>query len=66
MSSKLKRITVLNLMATKEDGKEAVSLQISEDMDTKMIMEGLSTWLEWGYSIKASDQYFDEQVNNAS
>ena len=64
MSSKLKRITVLNLMATKDN--DAVSLQISEDMDTKMIMEGLSTWLEWGYSIKASDQYFDEQVNNAS
>ena len=66
MSSKLKRITVLNLMAIKEDGKEAVSLQISEDMDTKMIMEGLFTWLEWGYSIKGSDQYFDEQVNHAS
>ena len=64
MSSKLKRITVLNLMATKDN--DAVSLQISEDMDTKMIMEGLSTWLEWGYSIKASDKYFDEQVNNAS
>ena len=66
MSSKLKRITVLNLMAIKEDGKESVSLQISDDMDVKTVMEGLSTWLEWGYSIKRSDQYFDEQVNNAS
>ena len=66
MLSKSTKLVYLDLIALKDDGKEPVSLQITNDMDAKMIMEGLSTWLEWGYSIKGSKQYFDEQVKNAS